>query len=145
MQVMKKQLIGTLLLFSSLFSFAENEQRVMVQGKFKIENHPEELHFEVNEKGEELVLREDGKENSSGCQFVITRISAPQQSRGMDGIIFADLLNDKPCQFSLENKELEKILNQVQLINIGYRLNNKAKVFGNIELQTLKKDYRSKF
>jgi hypothetical protein len=140
------------LLFNLLsLNLYANEEPVLVNGEFKLPSIESLIQFQVRsyEKQYLLELKADEKENAQAtCYYKITRLTAPQQTRGVNGLIFAKAKKKKGkkiCTFALKDKALEKILNNTLLINIEYRLKNEEKIQGHIEIQTLNKDFNAEF
>ncbi|MCF8059890.1 MAG: hypothetical protein K9K67_11375 [Bacteriovoracaceae bacterium] len=134
------------LIFLTLnLSAQEIPKNIKIQGQIKVPEITIDLEFELVGKSGDLAIELKASEGEAqgSCFFYVKRISAPQQTRGMGGAIFA---NRTPlCTYELNNKDAEKILNEVKLIDVGYRLDNNGKIYGDIKLHTLKKSYRSEF
>lgn len=148
-----KLIIGSVLLLTTLnFGYAQEilekyDGNVNVSGEFKLKELSNTLNFQLlgKKKNYAIELTYQGQGAKNSCVYKVNRITAPQQTRGLNGIIFAKMLKESPCEFNLDNKEEEQLLNSLRLINIGYRLTSPTQINGKIELQSLKKNYRSNF
>lgn len=82
-----------------------------------------------------------GPDREHQCRFIVKRISAPQQTRGMNGIVFSNKLEN--CIYS-DNSEIDAFWNSIELIDINYRLSVKNIIEGQIRLNTINKTYLGK-
>lgn len=145
---MKIFFIVTFCLFSYSMMAQESLQgEIKMSGDFYLDYFNKELSFEVLKSGEDkaLLIKFSGEGEVKQCYYKVTRISAPQQTRGLNGVVFARMLESSPCTYKVANKEFEKFLNEIRIINIGYRIGNDLKIYGDIELLSLKKQLFSKF
>jgi len=132
---------------SSLMAESDTQNKIDLSGNFLIRNFSETLSFKFSGAGENqtLAIQVSGEGEVRNCYYQVTRVSAPQQTRGLDGVIFARMLSSSPCTFNIPNKNLEKILNGIRVINIGYRIGVDLKIFGDIELLTFERPFYSNF
>lgn len=130
-----------IILFSNILYTQENKSEFNLY--FKILQHPFYKGFFKLQKfdGEEDFHLLVGPDKEHLCKFIVKRISAPQQTRGMNGVIFSN--KSEFCTFS-EILEIETFWNNIELIDINYKLNEENKIVGQIRLSTLEKTYIGK-
>lgn len=143
---MIKHIFLTLFLFSSSLSLhAVESPKSKVSGSFTLAELNVPMQFEILGANDDYTLKlsvvENGKNHA--CSYKVQRISAPQQTRGRSGNIYSKKSDE--CQFALDDKELAKVLSNIMLIDVTYRLNESAKIFGSISLYTSDRSFQGKF
>jgi hypothetical protein len=135
----------SLLLLTLNLSAQDLPKNIKVQGQIKIPEIAIELDFELLGKSGDFAIQLKAPESEAqgSCFFNVKRISAPQQTRGMGGSIFANRI--PLCTYELSDKDAEKILNDIKLIDVSYRLNGHDKVYGRVRIHSLKKSYTADF
>ncbi len=140
---MKKKKVLIIILINLFISFANSQQKeFLFFGSFKLEHSPKYSGLfrleHLNDK-HFLVI---GPDKNHQCKFLIKRLTAPQQTKGISGIIFSNKVPS--CQYKIQNKTINKFWNSLELIDLDYRLNSKGKIQGKIHLQSEKKSYLGK-
>jgi hypothetical protein len=143
-----------IILISFIFSFSswaqdrKPSQDINIEGEFIIFHTHGSFYFElIDHSNNEFAIKIAYKGNgqATSCLFHVTSISAPQQTRGRNGNIFANQLYNDGCTYQLENKETERLMNSIKLVNISYHINPSRRIVGSISLQSIESDYHSKF
>ena len=119
--------------------YETKESHIQMTGKFKIDNFLTSLTFKL--VGSDgifgLEINYMGETQKQSCLYKVTRLTSPQQTKSINGVIYARMMKTLPCNFLLTEKKLQYILNDTRLINIRYQLKPDNTIFGNIELQGL--------
>ena len=96
-----------------------------INAKFKLIN--------LDEDDYELVITTP--DTDSSCSFKVTRITAPQQMRGRNGVLFSN--RDDGCLFNGKTKEETTFWNKIVLIDFNYRFSSTGKLEGKASLKGL--------
>jgi len=139
--------------FTSTITLAENkvyetkDSHIQMSGKFKIDNFLPSLTFKLvgsdGKFGLEIYYVEEKQKQS--CLYKVTRLTSPQQTKAISGVIYARMMKTLPCNYQITDKKLQSILNDTRLINIRYQLEPDNTISGNIELQGLQHRQNSSF
>ena len=143
---MKLKLILPFLFLSIAFTsvaqenpFQTKNSQIEIKGKFKVDEFLPSLSFKLvgsdAKFGIEISLSEEGDHKS--CLYKVTRLTSPQQTKSIRGVIYARMMKALPCNYHVKDKKLQSILNDTRLINIRYQLEQDNTISGNIELQGL--------
>jgi len=79
-----------------------------------------------------MIVKPDKSENS--CVFSIGKITAPQHTRSMKGVVSSN--RDSACSFIISDEENKQFWNSVELIDMSYVIGLNSKWEGKIELNS---------
>ena len=131
-----------LLIFLSFLSFNlfTSDNELSFFGEILIKEKALKAKFQLikDTKGPSL-LRISLDSFKSYCDYSINRITAPQQTRGRRGILFSSRTGT--CQFKNMKEEEEKFWNDIVLIDFSYIINEKGKLEGDVELNSVEKTF----
>ncbi len=87
-----------------------------------------------------LIIFPKGAKN--GCFFRVTKISAPQNLRGRNGIIFA---NRPPgCVFAMNEKKQKDFWSKIVLVDFDYGFSQNTTLSGHARLSSKSGNYKAK-
>ena len=127
--------------------YETKDSHIQMTGKFKIDNFLASLTFKL--VGSDgifgLEINYMGETQKQSCLYKVTRLTSPQQTKSINGVIYARMMKTLPCNYQVKDKKLQSILNDTRLINIRYKLEPNNTISGNIELQGLQQRKESTF
>ena len=96
----------------------------------------------LNYKARFELLKKDTKDyqlkitlpdTNSSCLFFVNRISAPQRTRGKDGVVFSN--KEDLCQFKAKSEKETKFWNEIILLDMFYRFTKDYTLGGKVILK----------
>jgi hypothetical protein len=124
-EVKMKFIFVWILVFFSFYSFA-NGSIEMIQGRFEFEDKAF-FEFKLKEKVEGSYLMEvKNKQTNKSCDFNVQRISAPQRTRGRNGIIWSN--NFSNCVFEMGKNKTEKFIS----LDFSYTIKASGELSGDV-------------
>lgn len=139
---MNRLFLFAILFFLSCPSIASEVPQILITGKSYIFPLQNTVSFELIKKnGKDFILITPN--GSQGCEFTVTKITAPQQLRGKKGIILASRINS--CNFKSKNKAITDFWKDVVMFDVYYVLTKKNEVKGTVRITSTNKAYRFSF
>ena len=123
-----------LFLFLLIFN-AYPQDDVSLSGTLTLEKEKKTAKFQLVKIRQNYLMqvRPSGSQNS--CSFIVRKISAPQKTRGRDGIVFTN--RPRQCTFNISHKKDKKFWNKIVLLDFRYQFSREIKLEGSANLSTL--------
>jgi hypothetical protein len=133
---MRAILLGIFYLASNM---AQGSDQISFQGKLIIKQENHQALFKLIKKSKyQYLLEITLPQTKSTCFFSVQRISAPQQTKGRDGIVYANRGQD--CRFKGASKNESDFWNSIKLLDISYRMQDRE-LLGTAKLSSLQNSY----
>ena len=106
-----------------------------MSGILTLEKEKKTAKFKLVKFRQSYFMRITPSDSENSCSFAVKKISAPQKTRGRDGIIFTN--RPRWCAFNISNAADKKFWNKIVLLDFHYQFSQDAKLAGNADLSTL--------
>ena len=108
---------------------------VSLSGTLTLEKEKKTAKFQLIKTRKNYLMRVRPAGSQNSCSFIVRKISAPQKTRGRDGIVFTN--RPRQCTFNISHAEDKKFWNKIVLLDFRYQFSSEIKLEGSANLSTL--------